>query len=321
MPGLARWLDPILNPLACLPPPEISEEPPNAAVLLKRLEAMLQHRLKYALTGEKHSIVRGQGLDFADLREYVPGDDIRKIDWNVFARTLTPHVREYHEEKQLTLWLAVDGTPSMQFGRRKTKLDLGIELAGLFGLLAHQAGHKLGAFLIDGTRDRIIAPRSGYGHVQHIMQSLLDLKTEAPVSVLANDPFPVACQKLSHLVQKNATVIFISDFLSATSAWHPPLGQLSRHAKMIYLLLADPVETRLPEGLGLLPVLDPETGALAELDTGSPDFRQAYEAHFQRQQKEILSLLKDTGPAVTGTTEQSPVDILLQLAQSGGPRR
>ena len=99
------------------------------------------------------------------MREYTPGDDIRKMDWSVFARTLTPHIREYHEEKQLTLWLVMDFTPSMRFGRAKTKIAQAIELAGLFGLLAERAGHKLGAFLITEEQPEIIPPACNLAHL------------------------------------------------------------------------------------------------------------------------------------------------------------
>lgn len=320
MQAMLRWLDPILNPLACLPPePETQETPQNAETLLRRLEALLQHQLRYALSGEQRSILRGQGLDFADLREYMPGDDIRKIDWSVFARTLTPHVREYHEEKQLTLWLTVDLTPSMRFGKRHSKLRHALDLAGLLGLLAQKGNHKLGAMLITGHTSRIIPPKTGYGQLQAIMQTLLETASQPVDGPFPSDPLPLACQKLSHIAQKNSTILFLSDFLSASTDWLAPLGQLSRHTKLIYLVLEDAVETHLPTGLGLLPVQDPETGQTTWLDTNSPALVRDYEAAIQAQRQHLMDLLGKTGRPVLASTSQSPIDVLTRLIAQGRP--
>jgi uncharacterized protein (DUF58 family) len=315
---LLRWLDPIINPLACLPPPPESSRmaQEQADGLLKRLEATLQQKLRYALTGEKRSILRGQGLDFAELREYMPGDDIRKIDWNVFARTFSPHVREYHEEKQLTVWLAVDCTPSMQFGRLKTKLEQALELAGLLALMAERSHHRLGAFWIRGDGTEIIPPRSGQVQTRQILDALLKTAQTPPSDVPAKDPLPDACAKLCHVVQKHTTVFFLSDFLSLSERWDIPLGQLSRHAQLVHLVLQDPVEQTLPEGLGLLPVLDPETGQALWLDTNDRAFREACEAHARSLMALRLQRLRETGTVVPASTEEDPVQVLLTLLKT-----
>ncbi len=320
MQAMLRWLDPILNPLACLPAPE--EDNPaheKAEAMLKRLEALLQHRLRYALSGDRRSIMRGQGLDFADLREYMPGDDIRKIDWSVFARTLTPHVREYHEEKQLTLWLAVDCTPSMRFGKRKTKLRQAVELAALLGLLAERGKHKLGAVLILGQETQILPPKSGTAHLQHIMQKLLDYASLpnqfGPTGT--PDPLPEAFRQLAHLAQKNSTVLVFSDFLSLTEAWHVPLGQLSQRAKLVHLVLQDSIEIHLPAGLGILAVQDPETGETVQIDTNDTRFRQRYKATAHAQTEQRLATLKQTGLTVSAPCDAEPLDILASLLPAG----
>ncbi|MCE3236229.1 MAG: hypothetical protein K0Q50_2409 [Vampirovibrio sp.] len=322
MQALLRWLDPLLNPLACLPPaPDASYRPENADALLKRLEAMLQHQLRYALSGEQRSILRGQGLDFADLREYMPGDDIRKIDWSVFARTLTPHVREYHEEKQLTLWLTVDLTPSMRFGRQKSKLRHALDLTGLLGLLAQKGNHKLGAMLITGNDTRIIPPKTGYVHLQHITKTLLDTANQPISGPLPNDPLPDACQKLAHLAQKNSTVLFLSDFLSTSTQWKSPLGQLSRQTKLVYLVLQDSVEAQVPADIGLLSVTDPETGQISAIDTNNPSFRHAYGQQARQQMQQTLQILTQTGKAAMAPTDQDPISIVAALVQEGQATR
>jgi uncharacterized protein (DUF58 family) len=323
MQAMLRWLDPILNPLACLPPLEAEPVTENADSLLKRLEALLQHQLRYALTGERRSIIRGQGLDFADLREYTPGDDIRKIDWNVFARTLTPHIREYHEEKQLTLWLVMDMTASMRFGKRKSKLQQALDLAGLLGMMAHRANHKLGSFVIVNNTVQIIPPQTGYAHLQRILQAMLDCsqrpERKDPPSGPDPDPLPTAFQKLSHLVQKNATVLILSDFLTFSPQWQHPLGKLSRSSKLVYLMLQDPVELQLPTGLGLLTVVDPETGQTGQVDTNDLRFSREYQAAVRHSLGKRQQLLKETGLVAVASTDTSPLDTLLTLLQAVNP--
>lgn len=317
---LLRWLDPILNPLACLPPLPEETGPENAELLLKRLEASLRQRIRFAFGGTRKSLLRGQGLDFADLREYVPGDDIRKIDWNVFARTMTPHVREYQEEKQLTIWLAVDLTPSMRFGRSRTKLHHATELAGLLGLMARDAGHQLGAFLITGTKTEILPPKTGQSQLQQIMQVLLSLSEKPPSGYPEVDPFPEACAQLAHLVSRQAIVFFLSDFWSLNDGWLSSLGKLSRTAALYSIMLADPAETELPANVGLLSVLDPETGRVTEVDSGDAAFRRMYADTYQRRRQDVLDRLGRLGTPLLASTAQEPLEILSALLEYGGRR-
>jgi uncharacterized protein (DUF58 family) len=318
MSALLRWLDPILNPLACLPSIQVTKPEQDAESLLRRLDTLLRQKLKYAMAGEQKGLLKGQGLDFADLREYTPGDDIRKMDWSVFARTLMPHIREYHEEKQLTLWLAIDLTPSMRFGKTSTKIQTAIELAGLFGLLSERAGHKLGAYLITGQKPEIIPPSSNPAHLRHILQRLLKLN-ETPLTTTPFNPDPLgsACQQLCHLAGKQNTVIFLSDFLASSQNWQAPLGQLSHKVKLLSLMLIDPIETALPKQVGLLTLQDPETGLSCSLDTNDSSLHQAYQHKAQQQQEQNLHCLKDFGNAAFASTDQDALDILLALLKTG----
>jgi uncharacterized protein (DUF58 family) len=318
MSALIRWLDPLLNPLACLLPPEIQpSSPENAESLLKRLDALLRQKLKYTATGDTQSAIRGQGLDFADLREYRPGDDIRKMDWSVFARTLTPHVREYHEEKQLTLWLVLDLTPSMRFGKYQTKIKLAIELAGLFGLLADKSGHKLGAYFIGPQQPEIIPPASGHGHLRQLTQRLLALSQCEFSALPEKDPLQSACQQLCHLVARQNTVVILSDFLSASGRWQASLGQLSHKARLLSLMVVDAVESQLPSHMGILSLQDPESGKTTLFDSQNPACIQRYQAQAKQQQNQTLCGLKEFGPAIMALTHRDPLEILLDLLKTG----
>lgn len=313
-----RWLDPLLNPMACLPQPAQFGEESDAQALLARLEAMLRQPLREALSGEKRSLLRGQGLDFAELREYTPGDDIRKIDWNVFARTLTPHIREYQEEKQLMLWLVVDCTASMHFGKARTKRQLATELAGLFGLMAARAGHRLGAMLIGNTGSEIISPQSGMAQVQRLADRLLASSLNGGY---VTDPLHKAFQQLAHLVQKHATVILLSDFLSFSQYWEVPLGQLSRCCQLLHVMIGDPVEQAIPAGVGLLPLIDPETGITAWLDTSDAKALQDYQVLTQKHQGRIRQTLEQIGIVVSANTTEPATDALKRLLGQSLHRR
>jgi uncharacterized protein (DUF58 family) len=345
-------LTPILDPLACLPPPPESRRTSSeasspdistAVALLRHLDLRLRRRFAGMEPGRRRSLLRGQGLDFAELREYHPGDDIRKIDWNVLARTLTPHVREYHDEKRQTLWLAADVTASMRFGRQRRKIDQVIALAGYIGLLVCQGGHRLGAVLITDNGPEILPPSVGEAAVQRMLSRLLAgtyAKSDNGKEDILKDPLTEGCQQLARIVTKQSTVFFLSDFLlrdvsespglsqipspeSAPDdgerlfAWQRALGRLSRRVRLIYLPVFDPVEMHLPPRLGRLPVIDPETGDLAEVDTDDVRFRAAYTAETQARQTRLLAWLRQTGQVVPASTEIEALDILLALLKGG----
>ncbi len=309
--GLLAWLDPVLNPLACLPPAPESPEPRNVSAFLQRLEQLLRLRMRDAMSGEKPSLVRGQGLDFADLREYAPGDDIRKIDWNVFARTLTPHVKEFHEEKQLTLWLAVDMAPSMHFGRVRTKAACAVEWAGLLALMGHEAGHKLGAFLVFPQGTRILPPKAGYAQVRHVAQAMLE-GLQAPLAApgalhpAKENPF----QALAHVVARNSTVFLLSDFNRPEAEWRPQVGRLSRRATLISLLIGDPGEATLPNLDAC--VYDPVSGQTVRL-AGGDVVRRRYEAAMAAEQAQLRGTLQTMGLLAEASTEADAVAVLRQL--------
>ena len=338
-----RWLDPILNPMACLPlPPDGAAASGNAA-LPPRLEKCLRPPPRYAMAGETRSLFQGQGLDFTDLREYLPGDDIRKIDWNVFARTLSPHVREYREEKQHTLWLVPDCTPSMRFGGSPTKLALASELALLLGRFAEDAGHRAGAMLIlpQWSASLLSEFRSGEsslpahpdilppgrGLAQRLARRLSRIYTETPdatedvvvTAVNRHDPLLIAFRQLERIVRKSTTVMILSDFLSLSPDWQLPLGRISRKNRLIFLYLLDTMEKALPANLGLLPFSDPETGRTAWVDTCDQRAMTEYRRAFQAHQSRVREALRSIGDVIDAETGECAADILRRL--TGARRR
>ncbi len=325
---LKAWFLPVLDPGAYLDHLIVDEAvntlESDASRLLERLQWQLIQRLKLMDPGSRASFLKGQGLDFANLREYVPGDDIRKIDWNVFARTLTPHVREYHDEKQMTVWLVLDLTPSMQFGHRKRKAELAVELAGLLGTCAMKAGFKVASMVFDGVHREVIQPKAHQKHLQQMFQRILVQQDES-----ANAPFsPEASfsalfeytQELAHLVPKNAFVFFLSDFLSSSPGWENALSDLARHSLLTCVLIQDPVERDLPEGVGLLETFDPETGGVITIDCDNPDFCNRYAQWTAEYTERLIQQISLSGHVISTDTTVSPEQTIIELFQASSSR-
>ena len=311
-----QWLAPLVDPIACLPPmPEATAE--NADALLARLEKALKLKNRSAMSGEKSSVLRGHGLDFAELREYVPGDEVRKIDWNVFARTLSPHIKEYRDEKLLTLWLAVDLTPSMGFGHTLTKAQRAVEWAGLVGLMAAKARHRLGLVLITAERTDILPPQGGQAQLRHLTQRLLaaeaGLRRPAAPADLPPDHLAKGLERLAHVSGRRGTLFLFSDFTAPIESWRPVLGELFGKADLTSVLIADTSEQRWPEGLGRLPVFDPESGETAWIDGRDAQLKAAYKAAMAERQAESMQVLQNLGTALAADTAWEPPAFLEQL--------
>lgn len=308
--ALRNWLAPMVDPLAYLEPhlQAVPTPSPQAEALLKRLHLHLRQRLRTSVLGDQRSLLRGQGLDFAELRQYVPGDDIRKIDWNVFARTLTPHIKEFHEEKQFTAWLYVDLTPSMFFGQLKTKAEQAIELGGLLGLLLKN--HRLGAVLATGTGVEILEPRTGQAHLQRIVQRMLEMKAQeqSQVREIPPDFQHAQFERLEHLVGRGASVFFLSDYTSLNEDWRRPLGELGQRASLFHLLLGDAAEAA-PPPAGW-PLFDPESGRTISV---TPSQQATYLEALNGHMRQLHGWLETSGTVVHAQTGEDPVDILLRL--------
>ncbi len=323
---LTEWLLPILDPGTYLERLILEEgqrvEPleSDASGLLDRLQWQWLQRLKITDSGNRPQILKGQSLDFTNLREYVPGDDIRKIDWNVFARTLTPHIREYHDEKQMTVWIVIDLTPSMQFGHRKTKAHMAIELVGLLGILAIKTGFKVGLMVFDGENREIIRPNAHLTHLQRVMQTLLDQQKTAEKKRFTTQDYSHILQnytqELTHVVQKSSFVFVLSDFLSESAGWESALGELARHSALTHVVVQDSLERKLPKGAGLLDVFDPETGNAVSMDCNDPALAKTYSLWATEKTEGLVRQLSLSGQAFVTDTSVLPADTIIGLFQT-----
>ena len=249
-----------------------SSAPATPERVLRRLEWRVIRRLDGRLQGDYRTLLRGSGVDFADLRDYEPGDDVRRIDWNVTARTDAVHVRTYLEDRELTAWLLLDRSPSMGFGPTERPKELVLtELATTLARLFTRGGNRVGAILWDNRAERTIEPRTGRNQVLRLTHDLL--RPAAPRGSATTELAGLFRLALS-TIRRRSLVVIVSDFLT-DPGWEKPLTLLAQRHELVVLHLYDPRETELPDA-GLLVVEDVETGELLSVDTSDPEFRRRF---------------------------------------------
>ena len=241
-----------------------SPSPRDPERLLRRLEWTVVRRLDGLLHGDYRTLFRGRGLDLAELREYQPGDDVRHIDWNVTARLQTPHVREYHEDRDLTAWFLIDLSRSLDF-QGKHALATGF-VASLARLLAGR-GNRVGAVLYGSRVESVIPARTGRRHVLHLLHRLTQpVDGGSHATRLAE-----LLEGAAPLLARRSAVFVVSDFISEPG-WEQPLAQLSRRHDVVAVRVSDPLESELPD-FGIVTLRDEETGEELDIDTHDPSFR------------------------------------------------
>ena len=274
----------------------------DAETLLQRLEWTVLRRLDGMLQGDYRTLLRGFGLDLADLREYQAQDDVRYIDWNVTARLNTPYVREFQEDREVTAWFLIDLSGSVDFGSHEVKKrDLAANLTGVLARLLTRHGNRVGAVLKgphDGVRASVIPVRGGRRQVLHLLDSIA--RTGAPAADGKKAAVAGATTDLSimlgeaHSVIKRRSVVFvISDFIS-TPGWEKALALLARRHEVIAVRLHDPVEHTLPE-LGFVMLQDAETGEQLFLDTQDRGFCERFTALAQEREAGLRRAFSEAG--------------------------
>src|SRR6202171_2088847 len=233
-------------------PPQYREPLSRRVAQLEVLSARL---IRAGFAGDYHSAFHGRGIEFSQVREYEPGDDIRTIDWNVTARSGVPHVKEFVEERDLTIIVAVDVSGSMGFGSVDwRKCNVAAELVSVFAFAAEQNADRIGLLLFSGAVVSYLPPRRGHAHAQVIVRAAADVAMRGPDG---NADVDAAVTFLERVSNKRAVVIVLSDFLDLN--FERPLRRLGRRHDVVALALRDPREERFPAG-GLVRLIDAETG-------------------------------------------------------------
>lgn len=281
----------------------------DAEALLLRLEWTVIRKLDGLLHGDYRSFFRGPGLDLADLREYQYHDDVRHIDWNVTARTQTPHVRVFNEDRDLTAWFLLDLSASLDFGSRVKKQAISAEFVGVLARLLTRRGNRIGALCYGSAVDTVVPARSGRQQVLQMLHVLLSRPVTKPAPTQLADLLTHAAQ----IVPRRSLVFVVSDFISAPG-WEPILAKLALRHEVIAVRLSDPLEHDLPD-IGMLLLQDAETGEQLFVDTHDKGFRRRFTALAEKREADLREAFAQAGvDALELSTEGGLIDALLRFA-------
>jgi uncharacterized protein (DUF58 family) len=270
-------------------PPRFADGPTD--ILLRRLELTVRRRLDGLLQGDHLGLVPGSGSEAGDSRTYHPGDDVRRMDWPVTARTQTPHVRETIADRELETWAVVDLSASLDFGTANCqKRDLAIAGLAAVGHLTVHGGNRLGAVVTTGERVDRHPALPGRLAAERLLRSVV--ATPRATGGRRGD-LAAAMETIMRPPRRRGLVVVISDFLG-DSDWERPLRRLSARHELLAIEVVDPRELELPD-VGLLTVVDPETGQTLEVPTGDAEFRARFAEGAAAQRAQIAAALRRTG--------------------------
>ncbi len=281
--------------------------------ILQRLDWKVIRRLDGQLQGDYRTLFHGNGVDFADLREYQYGDDVRYIDWNVTARTSTPYIREYVEDREITAWFLLDLSPSVDFGTpdsEREKRTVLIDFVTTLARLLTRHGNRVGAIFYGHQVERTIPPRGGRIQVLRIVNDLLRQPrlAAAPFTDLA--PLLEAGEQA---IKRRSLVFVISDFISAPG-WERPLNLLTQRHEVMAVRLFDRREIELPD-VGAVLVEDAETGEQMYIDTHDKGFRTRFREASDRRETTLREAFRRSGvDAVSLSTDEDLVHAIVRMA-------
>jgi uncharacterized protein (DUF58 family) len=255
---------------------------------VRRIEITTRRMVNDVFSGEYHSVFKGQGMEFDEVREYQPGDDIRAIDWNVTARMGAPYIKRFMEERELVVTFLLDVSASGRFGStRKTKLDTAAEICAVLAFSAIQNHDKVGAVVFSDEVEKYIAPEKGRKHVLHLVREVLFHEPRGHRTHIA-----AALEYVLRVSKRRGIVFVVSDFLSPD--FSRPLAMAARKHDVVAIWLTDPREAQL-EGAGLVRVWDQEARMERVIDLSTRAARDRFAAHAQRRHEETAALFRRHG--------------------------
>ena len=274
---------------------------------VKRIEIRTRGLVNDLFGGEYHSVFKGRGMTFSEVREYQPGDDIRLIDWNVTARTGSPFIKVFEEERELTVYLIVDISASGEFGsNQQLKRECGAEIAAVLGFSAIKNNDKVGLILFSEDVEKYVVPKKGKSHVLRVVRELLYThKKKSGTSIKK------ALDYLLKVAKRKSVIFLISDFLD--DGYWSSLKVVNRKHDLIGIQLYDPAEISLPD-LGLSKIEDPETGSAFWIDTSSKSSLKALKKRLEIDQIKFEKESRKIGfDIIPISTDQDFVEPLLSL--------
>lgn len=287
-----------------------------AEEILRRLTLDVSRRLDGMLHGDFMGLVPGQGTEPGETRSYEPGDDVRRIDWNVTARMQSPHIRQTIAEREMEAWMVIDRSPRLDFGTALCeKRDLVVAAAAGVGLLSARGGNRVGAVVARGTELSTIPPRQGRKHLLGILDRVIRSPREDGVGP---SDLGEALRRTGTMAHRRGLVVVISDFLGDPSTWRTDLGILGLRHAVLCVEIIDPRELELPP-VGVLHFTDPATGATREVNTNDAAMRGRYAAAAAAQRAGIAEAIRSA--SADHLTLRTDSDWLMDLARHVSQRR
>ena len=271
---------------------------------VKKLEIKTSRLVEGLVSGEYHSVFKGRGIEFAEVRGYVPGDDIRAIDWNVTARFNAPFVKEFIEERDLTLFIVFDVSSSNEFGFERRKKEIGYDIAASLMFAALRNNDRVGLCLFTSEVELFIPPGKGKKHMLKLLRELIYYEPKN-----RNTDIRAALSYLNNVIKKRSIVFIISDFLAPD--FERPLKQLKNRHDVILVNITDMREAQIPD-IGYAFLEDQETGEQMLVDTSDPEFRARYTELVKAKRDAFFARIKRIGMDIIQVNTSEPFYIPLQ---------
>lgn len=284
----------------------------GAEHVLRRLEWTVLRRLDGLLQGDYRTLMRGTGMDLADLREYQHHDDVRHIDWNVTARLQSPHVRVFTEDREMASWFLLDLSPSVDFGSgNQRKSQVSSEFVAVLARVLTRHGNRVGAMLYGTGVDAVLPARGGRAHVLRLLHSM---QTRPEPTGTAPTRLDDLLRSAARFLRRRSTVFVVSDFISEPG-WEKTLGQLAQRHEVVAVRLLDPLELELPD-LGLIPIRDAETGEQLLVDTHDAGFRKRFARIAAQREADLRQALSQAGvDTLELATDGDLVDAIMRFTE------
>jgi len=281
---------------------------------VRRVEIATRGLVNDVFSGEYHSVFKGRGMNFAEVRAYQYGDDIRSIDWNVTARTGTPFVKVFDEERELTLMLVVDVSASGEFGSRsRMKGEVAVEICAVLAFSAITNNDKVGLIIFSDRIEKFVPPRKGRRHVLRVLRELLYFRPEERGTDIAG-----ALEYLVRVVRRRAVVFVVSDFFD--TGYQKALAVAGRRHDTIVIRMGDPRERELP-AVGYIELEDAETGELLTVNLSDPAFREAFDREVIETRTALERAFRTTGiDVIEISTDRPYADRLMRFFRQRAKR-
>ena len=273
---------------------------------IRKIEIVTERLVRDRMAGQYHSVFKGSGIAFSEVRQYMPGDDIRLIDWNVSARMNEVYIKLFTEEREMTVLLLVDMSASGNFGSRaQEKRALAAEIAAVLAFSAIRNNDRVGLIIFTDDVEKFVPPKKGKKHVLRVISEILSFQPQSPRTNIG-----AGLQFLGRIARRRAVAFLISDFLAAPASYERALRISAGRHDLVPVAVTDPLEESLP-AIGFLEVEDPETGEITVFDTSGPEGRafardarravEAREALFRRLDMDTVNVRTDRPylPALT----------------------